>query len=255
MLLLAAALLVAACADAAGGGSPRSAPEADIMGSWELVEAITARTPLALPADGRATLTIESARLGGIAFCNSYGGAYRRSGDGLVVEELAGTAMGCSPELMTAESAYLEALGKASDRMRVEDDELVLSGHDTVLRFRRLPPVPVSDVVGTRWVLESLVDGDVASSVAGEPAVLVLSDDGTVEASTGCRVLTGTWTTHGDQILLTDAGMVGECPATLVEQDSYVGGALGDGFRAAVDGDRLTVTGRGGQGLVYRDAG
>jgi heat shock protein HslJ len=222
------------------------------VGSWELVEATTDGTPLRLPDEGRATLTIESARLGGTSFCNSYGGTYHRSGDGLVIDELAATEMGCSPELMAAESAYLDALAVAIDRVRVEADDLELTGADTVLRFRRLPPVPVSALVGTRWVLESLVDGEVASSVTGEPAVLVLSDDGTIEASTGCRLFTGTWRTYGDQIVVPESAMEGECPADLAGQDAHVTAALGDGFRVEVAGDRLTLTGRDGQGLVYR---
>jgi heat shock protein HslJ len=44
----------------------------------------------------------------------------------------------------------------------------------------------------------------------------------------------------------------GVCPPAAVEQERVVLQVLGDGFRAEVDGDRLTLTSRGGDGLVYR---
>ena len=86
---------------------------------------------------------------------------------------------------MDAEAAYLAALG-AVDQAGNADGCLVLSGGDVELRFRPLPEVPASDLEDTRWILETLLDGEVASSTTGLPAVLELADDGTLSASTGC---------------------------------------------------------------------
>ena len=49
-----------------------------------------------------------------------------------------------------------------------------------------------------------------------------------------------------------DAATAGVCPPAAVGQGRVVLQVLGDGFRAEVDGDRLTLTSRGGDGLVYR---
>jgi hypothetical protein len=45
--------------------------------------------------------------------------------------------------------------------------------------------------------------------------------------------------------------MQGECPADLAEQDGHIVGVL-EGFRASIDGQQLTLTGDGGEGLIYR---
>lgn len=101
-------------------------------------------------------------------------------------------------------------------------------------------------------MLDAVLRGDVASSVAGEPATLRLGEDGSFTASTGCRTLSGTWEAYGDEVRLPSMRAEGDCPADLWDQDGLVTGALGDGFRAEVDGDRLTVTDEGAVGLVYR---
>jgi hypothetical protein len=44
----------------------------------------------------------------------------------------------------------------------------------------------------------------------------------------------------------------GECPPDLQAQDDQVISVLGDGFRASVEGQVLSLTSSGGLGLVYR---
>ena len=230
------------------------APAPDVRGSWELLEGTSGGAELPLPPGGQATLVVEEDSLGGTAFCNGYGGEYDVEGRTLVLRGLGGTDMGCAPDLMAAEAAYLEVLRASRFDVRLEGEQLVLEADRGVLRFQPLPPVPVRELVGTRWALETLVTGEVASSTVGEPAVLELRDDGTVTGSTGCREFTGTWDTFGDEVRFPDFGSetVVECPAELAEQDGQVFSVLGDGFSVAIDGDVLTVTDRQGSSLVYR---
>jgi heat shock protein HslJ len=117
--------------------------------------------------------------------------------------------------------------------------------------FELQAPVPAEDLVGTRWQLDTLIRGDTASTVRGDPATLLLHADGTLEGSTGCRKLTGRYVLHGDQINATDFAADGECPGELFDQDNHIVAVLGDGFRALVDGQRLTLTSDGGIGLGY----
>ena len=247
-LLLAAGLLTGGCAEAR---APAAVPEARILGGWELVEGTADGTPMALPAGGRATLDVEPDTLGGTAFCNGYGGEYRLDDGRLRLANAGATEMACAPELMAVEQQYLTVFFAAGLRATVDGDQLLLQSDAGALRFRQLPPPPVSALVGTEWLLETLVDGETATSTVSEP-VLRLGADGGLHATTGCRILTGTWRAHGSTIVVPELRADGDCPRALAEQDEHIGSVLGDGFRAQVDGDRLTVTARDGWGLVYR---
>jgi heat shock protein HslJ len=160
------------------------------------------------------------------------------------------TEMACAERVMAAETAFLEALPRVVDAAR-DGDRLMLTGPDVEFVFDRLAPVPLAQLVGTDWVLDSMVARDVVSSVAGDPATLRLDAGGAFSGSTGCRTFSGRWVTANGGISPTDLGMEGECPPELADQDGHVVGVL-EGFRAAVDGQTLTLTGDGGEGLVYR---
>ena len=164
--------------------------------------------------------------------------------------------MACASDLMRAEDAYLTVLRGGRLDVSLEEGELLLRADEGMLRFRSLPPVAVSDLAGTRWVLESLVTGGTASSSVGGPAVLELRDDGTVAGSTGCREFTGTWKTFGDEVRFPDFGFDAgvQCPAELAAQDGHVVGVLEGGFTVSIDGDVLDAGADDGTGLVYRAA-
>jgi len=241
-------LAVAGCG--AGAGSPP-----DVAGEWELVEFSRDGTVVPEPVGGRATLTLADGEVGGTSFCNSYSGTYRLEGDELSVSGLGGTELGCAPALMEAESAYLAALA-AVEQVGTAEGYLMLSGGDTELTYRPMPQVPPSDLTGTGWVLETLLDGDVASSPSGARAVLELADDGTLTASTGCRELTGRWSLDGDVVRVTSAEPAeASCDPDVTAQDEQVTAVLSRDFQVTVSEDSLTVTGVDGLGLVYRDAG
>ena len=124
----------------------------------------------------------------------------------------------------------------------VTGSRCVVTGVELV--FTGLAAPPIADLVGTTWRLESLSTGDVAVSPIGDPATLVLDAGGTFSGSTGCRQFTGSWTEGTGGIVATTMSMYGECPADRADQDARVVGVLG-GFRAQVDGDRLTLTAQG----------
>ncbi|MCW2699891.1 MAG: uncharacterized protein JWQ45_1426 [Blastococcus sp.] len=243
-------VVLAACADPAGSREP-AIPATHLFGEWELVEGLSGDTQLPQPAGRRATITVDADHVGGTSFCNNYGSSYRVSGSRFILHGLGGTDMACEPDVMTAETAYLRALAAVEDAT-VEDEELRLTGGGTLLRYQRVPAVPVSDVVGTRWVLETLVDGEIAGSVAGEPAVLVLARDGGLSGSTGCRAFSGRWAGTGDALAFSELHAEGACPADVRSQDEQVLAVLDGGATTSVDADRLTLTRSDGLGLVYR---
>ncbi|HWH05649.1 MAG TPA: META domain-containing protein [Gaiellaceae bacterium] len=242
--------LVAAGCGAPAGEEGGVAPE----GAWTLVAA-EGPDELGKAVEGhRITLVFEDGRVGGTAACNSYGGSLRLEGDRFEVGELVQTEMACEPPVMAAESAYLGALGEV-ERYRLGDEELVLLGPSLRLRFEREPPVPTEELVGTTWELDTLLAGEVASSPSA-PAELRLEEDGSVTGTTGCRDLSGRYVVRGGEIVVTSLALAGEgCPAETVVQDEHVVAVLGDGFRAEVDGDRLTLAARDRELTLYRLGG
>jgi heat shock protein HslJ len=153
---------------------------------------------------------------------------------------------------METEADFAAALPSVTHWGR-DGDELRLTGDGVDLRFGLLPPVPDEEIVGTSWILESLVHGDAVSSTQGE-ATLVLAADGSFVGSTGCRELRGRYIIHGDLIDFVDLAAGGACPAELQQQDSFVIDVLEGGFSARVDGGSLSLTDHAGQGLGYRAA-
>jgi heat shock protein HslJ len=242
---VALALLVSGCGTGDAAEEKRAAP----TGSWQLVAGIDPT-----PAH-TITLVVEGDRVGGTAACNSYGGTAIVKGDAFAVRDLSHTEVGCEPQALAAEAAYLDALARV-DAFRRDGDELLLTGPSVELRFEPTEPVPARELLGTRWTLDTLIQGDTASSVRGSP-MLQFRGDGSLEGGTGCRAFRGRYVLADDEVRVLeldvdDAVTAGTCSSAGDEQERIVLGVLGDGFRAAVEGDRLTLTAAGPDALVYR---
>lgn len=231
--------------------STTSASDLDVIpadspvGDWLLVDGIK------LVDDFPITMSISDTTVGGRAACNSYGGTVVVDGSAISFDEFSWTEMGCEQPVMEAERDFLEAL-LAVTEFASDDHRLTLSGPEGNLVFEPVAPTPTAALIDTTWTLDTLIEGEAASSVAGEPATLLLAADGTFTASTGCRTLSGDWLDGGGVIIVPNMSAEGECSDDLWKQDSRVISVLEDEFRAEVQGDRLTLTSMGGDGLVYR---
>lgn len=245
------ALLLAACA--ADVADPSGPAPIDIEGSWQLTAGRLDNEAVPIMESHPITLTIEGSRLGGRAACNDYGARIIAAGEGIMLEELAWTAMACMPEdVMASESAYVAALEAVRGIMR-DGDALVLRGPALELRYERLADPPTAELTDVEWSLETIFVGDIAAEPVGEPATLLLRSDGGIEGSTGCRTFTGEWIERGEQILATTLAMDDRaCPRQVAEQDSHVIQVIGDGFVPTIEGRLLTLVDPGGIGLVYR---
>jgi heat shock protein HslJ len=245
---------LAGCGDAPSTGDwgASSTTDADAVDAgWQLTDGTTAAGPLPLIEEWPITLTVHSDMFTGVSACNRYGASLTRDGDSVHVDGVGGTEMGCEPPVMALESAFLEALSGV-DRISRDGATLTLTGPDVELHFAEVAPTPTAELIGTRWVLETLLDGDLASSTVGEQAVLVLGDDGSLTGSTGCRRLNGRYVESGDEIRVDDLAASGTCPPEVEAQDAHVMAVLGDAFEATVEGDVLTLATPGGPGLVFR---
>ena len=251
-LLLTALLAACGAGHAPTDPTGPSASDELLVGDWVLTGGSINGRDAPVLEDHRITLTISGSRIAGTAACNSYGGEITMGGDGLHLENLAQTEMACEDPAMAAEAVYLGSMTRVRQITR-DGEELVARGDGVDLRFAALPAPPTSDLVETRWVLDTLVDGDVASAPMGEPATLELHEDGTFSGSTGCRTFSGNWMEQGDQIQAPSWGMnETTCPPELSDQDDHVVSVIGDGFIPTIDGELLTLMDPQGIGLVYR---
>ena len=236
--------------------APPAAEPVDATGAWILDKGTVDGQPIPVVADHPITFSVDGSTIGGTAACNHYGATLKLVDGVLRFDELGSTAMLCGEpdgDVMLSEAAFHRALGGVVGARR-EGPLLVLFGPTVELLFSRLAPIDVAALVGTDWVLESVVDGDVVSAADGEPGLLRFDVDGTFGGSTGCRSFTGTWTEFQGEVTATQMTMDDrDCPADLAEQDGTVTDVVG-GSRPTVEGDRLTLTANGGRGLVYRRA-
>lgn len=234
----------AGAADDPAGEEPAALFGLDTFGSWELVsgEADGERIPI-VPSHP-ITIEISEDGVGGTAACNLYGGVPGAGGFSV-------TEMACFPdEVMHSESAYLAALQRVTGSGA--GGELVLTGDGVELVFKPLPSVPAAELLNTVWVLESMIQGDaVSSTIADTRATLELFSDGSFIGSTGCRTIAGSYQVSGAEVVFTNWGAEGDCPAELADQDSRVISALEGGFRVEFEADRMTTWVAGDEGLVY----
>lgn len=246
---LAAMALAAACGEQVGTATDG----VDLQGSWHLVSGRD--DDGAFELRGReVTLRVDGAEAGGTSACNLYGGRVQVDGDSVRLSELGGTEMGCEPDVMALEQRYLEAL-RTVERGERSDDELTLSGADVSLEFSLDPPVEEAALVGTTWLLESLIDGESVSSVASEGELRFL-DGGAMVATVGCGVQRARYTRDGSDVVLTeltdrDPG-AGMCTPDVEAQHEHAVDVLRDGFTARIEGDRLTLMNQHGKGLDFR---
>lgn len=244
--LITLVLATTACGAGESIANPTAGPGPD--GDWVLVAGINT------VANYPITMSIRGAEVSGRAACNSYFASAVVNGPAFSIGEIGMTSMGCEPAVQEAETAFITMLGLVESFDHAEGGLVLLSPQGDLV-FDEVVPIPTADLVGTTWLLETLIEGEAASSVAGDPATLLLGEEGLLTASTGCRSLTGRWIETGGVIVVPELSADGECPDELWKQDSLVVTVVGDEFRAAVDGDTLTLTSMGGDGLIYRAAG
>ncbi|GAA3154829.1 hypothetical protein GCM10010531_02460 [Blastococcus jejuensis] len=245
-IVLVGVLALAGCGSTPSSPSPPAGPSTEelLAGAWAVLEGTAAGRPIPLPEQARGTIEFSGDhRVSGTAFCNGFGGTYRLDGQDLLLEDVGITLIGCEDAVAAAESAFVAVVFDGALRAAVSGDRLVITGAGGSLTFYRLPPVPVEEVVGTRWVLESVQADGTTSAAVGPSAVLELRDDGSATLSTGCRQFDASWQAVGDSVSLGEYGYddIG-CADPVGRQDQLVLAMLGGGFQLSVDGDTLTVT-------------
>ncbi|HUG48006.1 MAG TPA: META domain-containing protein [Candidatus Limnocylindria bacterium] len=143
---------------------------------------------VALVPGTRIRLSFEPADLGADAGCNLLGGRYAVVDGVLEVGQMHTTEMGCDAARHAQDEWLAEFLG-SRPLVVLDGNELRLeSGSSVVNLLDREMAEPDRPLLGTTWVLDSIISGDAVSSLpAGVRASLSIAQDGQVALEAGCN--------------------------------------------------------------------
>jgi heat shock protein HslJ len=171
-----------------------------------VVTAVTVKgEPHALAKGSEIRLRFEGRRLGITAGCNSMGGDYTLDGTRLTVDGLASTEMGCAAPLM-AQDAWVAGLFDKPVQLTTGNDAAIISGDVVLALTDREVASPDVALEGTRWRLDTLIEGELASSVPAGSAAWLQIDGDSLRFDIGCTGGSGTVQAAGDQLSFGDIG-------------------------------------------------
>ncbi|MEV4707910.1 META domain-containing protein [Actinoplanes sp. NPDC049316] len=234
-----------------GSGSAAEGP-AELTGRTFVTMGDKQQQDLPLVEGTRVRLAFRNGEVAAEAGCNHLTGKLTTEGDRLVVTEVGGTLMGCSPELTDQDDRVRRFL-QDRPRWRLDGDTLLLSTDTARLRLVDLRSAePDRPLTGVRWSLDTVVENGTASSVpAGADAYLMIEGD-RVTGSTGCTRLEGSASVAGGTVSfpgLSTRRM--PCAAQLKGWDSGVLELLRGPLSVRITGNRLVLTRGDGRGLQF----
>ena len=192
----------------------------------------------------------DEASGGGLQFdmhggCNSMDGNFALEDGVMVVGEVAMTDMGCDTALMD-QDAWLAAFVIAGPTLELSGDTLTLTGDTATLIFLNEEVVtPDQPLVGVLWTVDTYIDGQAASNFnLAEPPTLLLKEDGTLNAFTGCNQGSGNYVATVNEITFSGMGFTKMACAddNVASAENYVLSVINNGTSSYhIDVNRLTV--------------
>jgi heat shock protein HslJ len=247
--------VVAGCGrGTAPGGSPGGGPEQLPEGRNFLSTSVAGRD---LQPKTRIELSFKDGQIGAYAGCNHLFGNARLEGGQLLVDGVGGTEMACTPELMAQDEWLIDFLTGGPD-WQLSGQELTLRNGDIRIGLLdRRSAEPARPLLGTRWQLASLVEGETVSSVpSGARPWITFGKDGMVTGNAGCNSFggaKGNYTVSGDNIRFGELAVTKmSCGEERDALERTVLGVLSGPVSFRIAGDALTVTHPSGKGLQFR---
>lgn len=245
-------LLLVGCGSLAGSGGL-----SDLRGRTFLSTGVMENghaKPLVAGTRIRLSFDEEGRRIGANAGCNHMGGEARVEGGRLLVGDMAMTAMACDGG-RGEQDAWLAQFLASAPTIRLSAEELVLANNTTEIRFLdRKVADPDRPLVGTLWIVESIVDRDTASSIPqGAVAQLLVNGDGTFTGNTGCNHMGGAATVAAPRIRF--AGVFTTkmaCEQDRMRLEQSVLDVLRDEVGYEIEADLLRLRHASGKGLDLR---
>ncbi len=193
ILLTSVLCLSGATACSSGDAGTNGTETAALAGRDFLLQEATGYQPVAGTVI-RLGFTDANVRFSG--GCNLYSGSYAIRNGTLSVSRVSSTEMGCAAELMT-QDGWLAAFFAGSPTLTLEGDTLTLASGGVVLTFLdREVADPDRPLVGPIWTVDTLISGEMASSVFStlQPPTVSFEAGGNLLIQTGCNSGTGSYT-------------------------------------------------------------
>jgi heat shock protein HslJ len=243
-------LALAACGQRAGGQNATPDP---LRGKTFLATAVTenGKPHALLPNTELSVEFTDDGRLIARAGCNTMQGGVNTADGKLVLSEFSSTDMGCGEGRGEQDTFVAKVLG-ASPSWQLADDRLTITSGTTTFDLAPRESVhPDKDLAGTTWVLDTLVDGEVASSMpAGAPEVTLVFDGKRATADTHCNGVGAEYTVTGDTIEFTGGVSTKmACGPEIMRGEEAVSGVLNGTVTYEITADKLTLTNTSGKGI------
>ena len=215
--------------------------------------------PRPLVAGTRITLTFmeDGHRLGAQAGCNSMGGQASFTGGRMIVGDLSTTEMGCDPP-RHAQDEWLARFLTSRPEWSRSDETLTLDNGTTriVLEDKKVAD-PDRPLRGTKWVVDTIIEGDSASSVPAGEAYVVFEDGDHFQGNTGCNGMGGNSVVHEDSSKITFSEVISTkmaCNDDRMRLERAVLGTLKGDVDYRIDAAFLRLDAPNGHGLRLRAA-
>ncbi|HEX5994512.1 MAG TPA: META domain-containing protein [Jiangellales bacterium] len=253
------ASLILVVAGACGDGQASTGGAGELTGRTFLSESVLAggqdrplvegtRISLDFTTDGQVSAN---------AGCNQLFGSVTITDERLEVGPMGGTEMGCDPQ-RHAQDEWLVDFLQSSPSWLLDGDRLTLTAGDTeIVLLDREVADPDRPLEGTRWLVDTVISGDAASSlVAGtEGSAWIVIEGGRFTAGSGCRYFEGNVEVEEDTLRFGEVVQTDPmCAEEYREVDQVMQAILGAEAEYSIDAGRLTVTQTGGElGLGLRE--
>jgi heat shock protein HslJ len=214
--------------------------------------------PRPLVDGSRITLNFfdDGHRLGAQAGCNHMGGPASFQGDRLIVNDLATTEMGCDPPRHAQDEWLARFLTSRPSWARSGSTLTLDNGSVRIVLEDREVANPDRPLRGTKWVVDTLVEGDAASSVpAGVEAYLTFEDDKQFRGNTGCNGMGGNSAVNEGKSTIAFSEVITTkmaCDDDRMRVERAVLATLDGDVRYQIDADALRLDAPNGHGLRLR---
>ena len=247
VLLLATGALAGCGARTGAAGTP----EQPLRGRFLSGSVTVAGQAHALVAGTRVSLEFtDDGRLVATAGCNTMSGTVRTEDGRLVTDGLAVTEMGCDPPRHEQDEWLAGILG-AKPAWRTDGPTLTITAGDTeIVLTDRESAEPDRELAGPAWAVDTIVDGQTASSLPAGTTATIRFGDGRISVDAGCNDASATYTADGDTVRFGPVSNTRRaCPPDIMRLETAVLDVIRDEVTVELDGDRLTLTHPSGKGL------
>jgi heat shock protein HslJ len=244
-----AVLPLGGCGDESGAGGSG----ASLKGKSYLSTAVMENgKPKQLAPNTRIRLQfMDDGRLTAYAGCNSMGAdKVSTSGGKLTIGGLAITDLGCDAP-RHAQDDWLAKLLQDKPTWKLAGDKLDVSTASTTISLvDREKAEPDLALDGTKWSVETVIEGEVAShSMGSEKAYLTISGE-RVTGSTGCNEVQGIVARTGDKLTFGELRTtLRACTGDAATLEKAVLGVLKGEVSYTIDSNRLKLRSPNGSGL------